>query len=301
MTLDRVVGILLLTGRTFHHTRASTRAAALSFSSLLGLGPLVALIVIIATPILGQHDPLVAARALDRVMHLVAPQIHQYEQLNRGSPAMSQAYNPKLMEIIDGFVTGAHREAIGTFGAISLLVIVVLLFSSIENSFNEIWGVRHGRSFLGAMLFHLTFFLVGSVLFFSAAVLLSAGAFLNVFVEHVPVAGPPFRVLLTLGAFALLAGVLTLGYRLIPHTPVRWKPALVGAAVGAGLLLINNFVAFLYLRRVFLTRSLYGSLGVLPVLMIGLYIFWLFVLIGGHISFAVQNSPPKSNVGRFSP
>jgi membrane protein len=53
--------------------------------------------------------------------------------------------------------------------------------------------------------------------------------------------------------------------------------------------MLNNYLAFLYVRRVLLEESLYGSLGILPVLMIGLYIFWLYVLIGGQISYAVQN------------
>jgi membrane protein len=300
VSFQQVLDVLLRTARSFHHTRASTRAAALSFSSLLGLGPLIALIVIIGTPILGQRDPFLAARALDRLAHLVAPQLHEYEQLNNGGGGTAHAFNPKLKEIIDGFVTGAHRGAIGTFGAVSLLAIVYLLFATIENSFNEIWGVRSGRPFLRAVVFHAAFLLAGGALFFLAAALLSVAAFINVFIAHLPVAGPLFQWFLPIGGFALLAGVLTLGYRLIPHTRVGWGPALTGASVVTGLLLLNNFLAFLYLRRVILTRSLYGSLGVVPVLMIGLYVFWLFVLIGGHISFAVQNTPATSKVGRFT-
>jgi len=57
----------------------------------------------------------------------------------------------------------------------------------------------------------------------------------------------------------------------------------------AVLLMLNNYLAFLYFRRVILARSLYGSLGILPILMVGLYIFWLFVLLGGQVSYAVQN------------
>jgi len=53
--------------------------------------------------------------------------------------------------------------------------------------------------------------------------------------------------------------------------------------------MLNNLVAFFYVRRVILTQSLYGQLAVPLVLMLGLYIFWLYVLIGGIISYAVQN------------
>jgi membrane protein len=70
---------------------------------------------------------------------------------------------------------------------------------------------------------------------------------------------------------------------------VSWPAALSGALAVAVLLTLNNFLQFLYLERVLLTRSLFGSLGIIPVLMFGLYIFWLFILIGGQISYAVQN------------
>jgi membrane protein len=65
--------------------------------------------------------------------------------------------------------------------------------------------------------------------------------------------------------------------------------AFAGALVVAGLLMLNNFIAFLYVRRVYLEKSLYGSLGILPVLMFGLYIFWFYVLIGGALTYALQN------------
>jgi membrane protein len=90
-------------------------------------------------------------------------------------------------------------------------------------------------------------------------------------------------------ALPLLVGFLTLVYRVIPNTHVFWRAAFVGAVVVAALLLLNNVVALLYVKRVVLERSLYGSLAIFPVFMLGLYIFWLYVLIGGVISYAVQN------------
>lgn len=295
--MHRVWRILLLTGRTYHKTHASMRAAALSFSTLLGMGPLIALIVVIGSPILGRRDPMIAAKALNRVMHLIAPQIHEYEQLSdAGKTQLSAqpALNPKLTEILDGFVRGAHRGSAGTFGALTLAVIVFLLFATIERSFNEIWDVPQGRSFFRTIVFHLTFLLAGSALFFLAAVLMTATAFINVFIEGLGMARELWPLLhwtAPTASFLFLAGVLTLFYRLIPNTQVRWGAAAIGAVVVTVLLLINNFLAFLYLHRVLLTQNLYGSLGVVPILMLGLYVFWVFVLIGGQISFAVQNVP----------
>jgi membrane protein len=90
-------------------------------------------------------------------------------------------------------------------------------------------------------------------------------------------------------SLCLLTLMLTLVYRVVPNTPVLWRAALAGGAVVALLLLLNNVVAFLYVRRVVLTQNLYGQLAVPLVLVLGLYVFWLYVLIGGVISYAVQN------------
>jgi membrane protein len=94
---------------------------------------------------------------------------------------------------------------------------------------------------------------------------------------------------LPLFSLSLLIVILTLVYRVIPNTHVFWRAAFAGAFVVTALLMLNNFVAFFYVRRVVQTQNLYGQLAVPLVLMLGLYIFWLYILIGGVISYAVQN------------
>src|SRR5207248_2051813 len=104
---------------------------------------------------------------------------------------------------------------------------------------------------------------LGAVLFFAAVTGLSAGALFNAF-DKIPFGGEVvslLRFFLPAGSFVLLIAVLTIFYRTIPNTHVWWRAALVGALVVATLLVLNNFLAFLYLKRVVLQRSLYGSLG----------------------------------------
>jgi membrane protein len=87
----------------------------------------------------------------------------------------------------------------------------------------------------------------------------------------------------------LLILVLALFYKFIPNTRVLWISAGVGAILVGGLVVANNYLAFLYLSKVVQQRSLFGSLGILPILMFGLYVFWFFLLVGGQVSYAVQN------------
>ena len=283
----RVISITLT---VFFETRIFARAAALSFSSMLGLGPLIAIAVLIGGFVLGNNkDPSLVANSIGRVIEKVAPQL---QQLSHPSGDM---VNPKLVEVINHIIAGARSGSAGVLGALSLLLVVLLLFKSVEDAFNDIWGVRLGRSLLMRIVFYWTILTLGAVLFFAAVTLLGAGAFIGVFhssIARLPRGEELFAMLqwsLPAFSFTLLVAMLTLVYRVIPNTHVVWRAAFAGAFVVAALLMLNNYVAALYVRRVINEISLYGSLAILPVLMLGLYIFWLYVLTGGVISYAVQN------------
>jgi membrane protein len=309
-----VLRVVSITWTGLFENHITTRAAALSYASLLGLGPLVALAVLVAGFMLNQRDPAVAVNALNRVIKFIAPQVAQYEHLDQpaGQPAANAgiapaahagandapAANPALVQLINSFVAGSRSGAAGVIGALTLILIVIQLFTSVENAFNAVWGVRRGRSWLVRVAFYWTIITLGTVLFFASLTALSAAAFIGVFFEKLSFGREllsALRWMLPALSIALLVAILTLFYRYIPNTRVFWRAALAGAIIVTALLYLNNYVAFLYFKRVVLQRSLYGSLGILPILMIGLYIFWFFVLVGGQISYALQNVRYRSS------
>jgi membrane protein len=336
----RVVSITI-TGLV--ETKSASRAAALSFSTLLGLGPLMAIAVLVAGFVLDRQDPDLAVNTLNRLIKFVAPQISQYEQLEAekqnaapphsfrpaprsdvvaavklppppataappatapppAEPAPSEPpaetetppVNPELVELIDGFIAGSRSSTAGIVGVVTLIVIVLQLFTSVENAFNEIWGVRQGRTWLMRIVYYWTVLTLGAVLFFAVVTTLSAGAYLTVVERSLPFglgsAVVDFlRWLLPSLSVALLMLVLGLFYKFIPNTRVLWRSAAAGAVLVGLLVVANNYLAFLYLSKVVQQRSLFGSLGILPILMFGLYVFWFFLLLGGQVSYAVQN------------
>lgn len=335
--LYAVLRVISITVSGLFENKAASRAAALSFSSLLGLGPLVAIAVLVAGFVLDKNDPYLAVNALHRLITFAAPSISEYEKFsgqgktppppetkNDAPPTPAPAshlaasagkypsptpgpsrspplhrppkgrgsVNDDLIQLIDGFIAGARHGTAGVIGGLTLALIVLGLFMSIEDAFNEIWGVRRGRSLLTRIVFYWTVLILGAVLFFAAVTALGASAFFNFFVEHLPLGAHLLGLLVALLptlSKAVLVLVLALFYRFIPNTRVFWRAAFIGALVVAGLLMLNNYLAFIYFRRVLINKSLYGSLGIVPMLMFGLYIFWFFVLVGGQLSYAVQN------------
>ncbi len=291
-----------------HEMHVAIRSAALSYSSLLALGPLIAIAVLISGIALGNQDPALAAQGLNRVISFIAPSVAQYDQIGQddrtphpqapGDAAVTPAATPELVQIINTFISSSRSGTAGLIGVLTLFIIVLGLFTTIENTFNDIWGVHRGRTWLARIVYYWSVITLGALLFFTSLTLLSAGAFLNFFFEKVPLGAQLkdlFVWMLPSGSVLLLVCLLTLFYRLVPHTRVRWTAALIGAVIVTFLLFLNNYLAFLYFKRVVLSKSLYGSVSIVPILMIGLYIFWFFVLVGGQITYAVQNVRYRSS------
>jgi len=308
MALLRVCSITISGLNELH---VAIRAAALSYSSLLALGPLIAIAVLISGFAIGNRDPALVAQGLNNVISFIAPQVAQYDKATAAEraadakkhPAPAQAADPtvatpEMVQLLNNFIVSSRSGTAGLIGILTLFVIVIGLFTTVENTFNDIWGVRRGRSLLARIVYYWSVITLGALLFFTSLTLLSAGAFMNVFFEKIPLGAQLkslFVWMLPSGSVVLLVLILTLFYRLVPHTRVRWGAAIIGAIIVAGLLFLNNYLAFLYFKRVVLSKSLYGSVSIMPILMIGLYIFWFFVLVGGQITYAVQNVRYRSS------
>ncbi len=97
------------------------------------------------------------------------------------------------------------------------------------------------------------------------------------------------RIVLNLAPYVLLWLAFTAMYALMPNTHVRPKAAFIGGVVGGTLWQLNSTLSTLYISRVVTYSKIYGGLGALPVLLLGLYFSWLIILFGAQVSFAAQN------------
>jgi membrane protein len=278
-----------------------SRAAALSYSSLLAIGPLIAIGVLFSGFILNRADTDEIVGMINKGITFIAPQVVQFQEVSEAAPDATDSsevlINPNLTILLENFIDGSRSATVGVVGGLMLILIVVQLFSSIEDAFNTIWGVRRGRNWLARIVIYWTVVTLGAVLAFASLTLLSAST-LVASLEHVPMGGQIYNFLNNsawLVSFVVLTVLLTLFYRFIPSTRVNWGPAILGALIVVLLLNLNNHLAFMYFRRVVLAQSLYGSVGILLVLMVGLYVFWLIVLSGGQITYALQNASFQSS------
>jgi membrane protein len=274
-----------ITGRGILTKKMFSQAAALSYASLMSLGPIVSLAIMISTLVLRRNSEGFTTDLLNNIVKFIAPTTSM-TAADAGQP------NEQLVTLLNTFVESAHHWKGSVFSLLFLVFICIQMMISIENNFNNIWGVRRGRNTLRRIVLYWTVFILGVLAAFTTATVLSA-ATLHMVGSKLPwgldIVGN-FTGITHLLAFVLLTLLLAVFYRFIPNTKVRWVPALIGGLVVAICLILNNYFSFLYVATVLNKMNLYGSVGIIPILMFGLYVFWGLVLFGGVLTYAVQNA-----------
>jgi membrane protein len=104
--------------------------------------------------------------------------------------------------------------------------------------------------------------------------------------NHYPTVG---ILLFSVMPFVLLTSGFTAFYMFMPNTRVKFSAALMGGAVAGFLWQLNSLMSALYTSRVVTYSKIYGSLGLIPLLLASIYLAWLFLLFGAQVAYAYQN------------
>lgn len=189
---------------------------------------------------------------------------------------------------INEFIQNTRSGTLGVTGSIVLIFVAISMLSRIEDTFNDIWGVPHGRSWYMRIVLYWGVITLAPLLLV-VALGLATGPHVQAarnFVLFSPfLASVLFRLLPVL----LLSLTFSVFYLLVPNTHVNKCAALAGGFTAGLLFHFNNLISVLYVSRVVSNSKIYGSLGLVPVFMIGLYFSWLILLFGAQVAYAWQN------------
>jgi membrane protein len=172
-------------------------------------------------------------------------------------------------------------------GMLVLVIVAIRMLASIEETFNDIWGVTRGRNWVSRIVLYWATITLGPLLLACALGLASSPHFQATkgAVAGTWVGGFAFQLL----PLVVLWLAFALAYQLVPNTKIHFGAALVGGIVGGTLWHLNSVFGFLYVSRVVSNSKIYGSLGLVPVFMAGLYFSWLILLFGAQIAYGFQN------------
>ena len=279
---EAFVHFWVLTVRSFLRNRVPVRAAALAYSSLLALVPMLALVLSIALGFLrGDEGKKHIETFIHQIVEAVVPKAQGTEEAQQ-----------ETVKNLTDFVTKQQTSAVSASAALMLVFIAIMMLSRIETTFNDIWGVERGRSWFARVTQYWAALTLGPVLLVLVVGLTSSRELqtVNERLATMPLmVGTLAEIVFQLLPFVLLSLGFAGFYALLPATKVHWRAALVGGVVGGCLWQLNNLLSVLYVSRVVSNNKVYGSLGMVPVVMIGLYFSWIILLFGAQVAYSFQN------------
>ncbi len=289
--VHNTIAFLFLVIRGFMDNRGPMRAAALSYTTLLALVPLLAVMLSVSKNFLKEKSADVIPRLLNDAVTRIAPQLELVTATGAvatNQVTMSLQARAETVTQIQSFIDRIDAGALGTIGTLLLVVVAIRMMTTIEKTFNDIWGVRKGRSMWRKIVYYWTTITLGPLLLIGAMYWTGKHEYLE---QVGSLWGGTWieRFFLVMMPYVALWLGFTLMYALMPNTAVRPHAAFIGGVVGGTLWQLNSVLNTLYISRVVTYSKIYGGLGVIPIFLVGLYFSWLIVLFGAQVSFAAQN------------
>ena len=266
--LYNAIKIATLSVKEFTERRVVNKASALTYSTLLAIIPILALLFAIARGF-GFSNLL-------------------EDQFRNGLGGQAQTAET-ILSFIDSYLSHAKSGIFIGVGLIMLFYTVLLLTHNMERTFNSIWQVKKPRSLYRKMTDYFSMMLLLPLL-----IMLSSGIsiFMSTFLKNMEeffLLAPVIKFLVRLTPFVLTWGMFTALYIFMPNTKVKLKFAIV-----PGILAGSAFQAFQYLyigSQIWVSRynAIYGSFAAIPMFLLWTQISWSICLYGAQLCYVAQN------------
>ena len=266
--LYNAIKIATLSVKEFTERRVVNKASALTYSTLLAIIPILALLFAIARGF-GFSNLL-------------------EDQFRNGLGGQAQTAET-ILSFIDSYLSHAKSGIFIGVGLIMLFYTVLLLTHNMERTFNSIWQVKNPRTLYRKMTDYFSMMLLLPLL-----IMLSSGIsiFMSTFLKNMEeffLLAPVIKFLVRLTPFVLTWGMFTALYIFMPNTKVKLKFAIV-----PGILAGSAFQAFQYLyigSQIWVSRynAIYGSFAAIPMFLLWTQISWSICLYGAQLCYVAQN------------
>ena len=249
----------------FREDRSFESAAALSYTSLLALVPLLTVMlgVIAAFPVFDRLTDEVETYVFTHFMpaagEVVREHLHDFVQRTAG-------------------LTGA--------GTIFLIATAILLMSTIERSLNRIWRVKALRRPTNRLVIYWAVLTLGPLLMGASLIVTSYMAAASVLAPEI-VRGALQAILLTIMPFLVALVAFTLLFVLVPNRRVMLRHAVAGAFISAVLFEFAKGGFVWYVTNFPTYERLYGALATIPLFLVWIFLSWVVVLLGASVAAAL--------------
>ncbi|HZJ80087.1 MAG TPA: YihY/virulence factor BrkB family protein [Dysgonamonadaceae bacterium] len=260
---------IIMTIRNSMDLKLNARAASLTYRTLLSLVPGLAVLFAVARGF--------------GLQNIIKSQLFSY------FPGQQEVLL-QVTEFIDNSLKHAQGGVFAGVGVILLLYTIFILLSDIENNFNTIWQLSKGRSIQRRVsdYFALIFIMPVFIVLNSTLTLMisSSTVYFDAFSY---ILNPLVTQLLNILPYIIIILVLTMLYKFMPNTKVKFVYALIAGFVAGTALQIFQIVYISGMLWITKYNAIYGSFAALPLLLLWLQLSWNIVLMGVELSFSLQN------------
>ena len=262
----RILKIVVMTIKEFIEQKATVRASALTYYTLLSLVPVLALAFAIAKGF-----------GLESLLTSIIR-----NNLN----------STELSDYVLSFATSALENTKGGIiagvGVIMLLYSVFKLLNNIEAAFNVMWCVRSSRSMLRKITDYVCIMIFTPILIITAistniVFRTSLKSYFNGDLSTVQ------DILIGFSPYLMMWVFFTLLYLVMPNAKVKIGPAIISGIITGTAFQIVQWVYITFQVGANSAGAIYGSFAFLPLLLAWLQLTWTIVLAGCKIAFSIQN------------
>lgn len=216
---------------------------------------------------------------------------------NDGDAApITAASSAKLDRWIADRVAGISRiplGAVGFLGMATLIYAAVSMLVEVERAFNQIYRVPAGRSWIRRLTQYWTLLTLGGLFLFATFYVGERGKtyiFALAEARGIALGGAIGLASISFAITVLISTLLLmLAYMAVPNTRVKVLPALAGAIFAAFLWEAGKWGFTQYLSYTTNYERLYGSLALIPLFLLWIYITWVIVLMGLVVAYRLQH------------
>lgn len=268
----KILRVLILSIRGFDEDKCQLRASSLTFYSLISIVPVAAMVFGIAKGF-----------GFEKMLQ---------SQLQEKLAGHEEVFD-KIVQFSHSLLENTKGGLLAGVGLVILFWAVIKVLGQIEDSFNDIWGIKEQRTIGRKFGDYLSVMLIGPVMIvLSSSVTVFVASQATLLMDKIALLGlfkPLIVILLEALPFFLLWCLFTFIYLFMPNTKVRFSAGLLGGVVAGTIFQLIQWFYVTFQVGVAGYNAIYGSFAALPLFLVWLQLSWLVVLYGAELSFASQN------------
>ena len=252
--------------RHFYLSNGIQAASALAFESLLSLVPLL-------TVMFGLFGHI-------SVLQDFSTMIQNFIFTN---------FVPEFGQTIEQYIYifSSKASQLTISGSFILILIALMLLATIDNTFNRIWEIKKKRNPIKRVFIYFLLLIMGPLLIGIGLALTSYFLSIPVIVDVDTV----FNIkshLLRWFPFLMTSITFILLYILVSNCYVSSKHAVIAGVICAILFELAKYAFGVYIKEMSDLENIYGTLAIVPLFLIWIYISWVIILFGAHITYCLS-------------